>query len=176
MITLVSQNNLAKFEHLNQMWWASVPSLVLWIGTCDCSKKEKLHCSALRNAKHQFVSQRHNLHWWELSLAQRSATHTHTAWVARRSQQIWEGTSEGTGYLPFLLGKWCSYPRETDWACERFLPRQWLSDACEGLTGTKHEICVTKAVRFHLYWKSTDSLLCVLPLASQPGKMLLKPV
>lgn len=53
------------------------PTLVLWMGTCDCSKKENLHCSALRNAKHQFVSQRHNLHWWELPLAQHSATHTH---------------------------------------------------------------------------------------------------
>lgn len=49
-------------------------------------------------------------------------------------------------------------------------------DAHEGLIGTKYKICVTKAMRFHLNWKSTDSLLCVLPLVSQAGKMLLKPV
>lgn len=76
---LVSQNNKVWASQPDVMGLS--PTLVLWMGTCDCRKKEKLHCSALRNTKHRFVSQRHNLLIRAFLSPAQCHTHTPDEWV-----------------------------------------------------------------------------------------------
>lgn len=63
------------------MWWASGPLLSCgWVVVIVERKKNHI-AQHWEMQIHQFVSQRNHLHWYGLSLAQHSATHTPHKWV-----------------------------------------------------------------------------------------------
>lgn len=163
IITLALQNNLANFEHLKQMLWASVTLLAsAWVIVIVATKKN-------------YIAQ----HWemQKISLLFRDIVYTakslpHPSMVPHMLHMWVSGPSKlkrGPRPLPNLLGKWCSHCREISLTHMRFLQQQCLCDAYEGQIVGKRKICVKKAVRFHLNWKSAGCLLCVLPLVYQPG-------